>query len=186
MNKQTLGDIEDPIFGGTELDVNAMVDITADDLNFAHIKALAPYLAYAENIHECNQFTAPMILGKLSVGLRKSGDYLAIAKYRYKKARADRKRIEAVCALDEFPKYVSERKRQGDEVKSTDANKTWFINQHKEVIKAIDREAFFEAVQEQLYTMKTELFMSITTARNIVYGFKDGANLSAVATSSDD
>lgn len=179
---KTLGEASDSFaFTPDESPVSDIIDIQNHELVSNHIKELAPYLAIAENIKEVNQFTAPQLLGKLSVGLRKAGDLLATAKYLYKKARADRKRVEAVVALDLFPEYAKQ-----NDVKSTDAMRAYYVNQHKDVLAAIDREAFFEAVQEQLHTIKTELFMSITTARSIVYGFKDSNQLSAVATGSDD
>ena len=176
--QQTLGDISDQ-FGKTpdEMSNVSVVDISESDLNMSHIKTLAPYLAIAETIKDADKFTAPIMLGKLSQGMRLAGDYLAVAKYNYKRARYDRKRIEAVVALDKFPEYAVTT-----QIKVTDALRGYYVNQHPDVLKAVDREAFFEAIQEQLYTMKTELFMAITTVRSIVYGFKDSNNLSATAT----
>lgn len=181
MGKVNLADLGDEILKTSdENPVEDVIDIQQTELYFKHIKDLAPYLAIAENIHEVNQFTAPALLGKLAIGLRKAGDYLAVAKYRYKTARSKRKEIEAIVAIDEFREYV----RSQSEIKVTEAMRTHFVNRHPDVIKAAEREAFFEAIQEQLVTMKTELFMSITTARNIAYGFRD--NLPAIATPSED
>lgn len=185
--QSTLGDIGDT-FGVTpdENPVNDITNIKTQELHFKHIDALAPFLAIAENIQEVNAFTAPSLIGKLSMGFRKAGEYLAVAKYNYGEARKNRKKAEAIVALDEFPKFIRNEKMNGREIKSTDDTRKFFVCQHQMVLAAIEQENFFEAIQEQLITMKSELFMAITTARSIAYGFKDANAIPTVATPTSD
>ena len=148
-------------------------DISIKEVHFQHIDALKPFLAVAENLHDANTKTAPLMLSKLSLGLRKSGDVLAIAQFNYKKARAERKRTEAVVAIDEFPAWVKETGN-----KSTDKMRDFFVLKHPDVLKAMENEALYEAIQVQVYTMKQEISLAITTIRMVAYGFKDQALLS--------
>lgn len=154
--------------------------ITSDNVSFEHIRQLAPFLARAERMTEAAQpGYAPKLIGDLSQGFRKAGEYLAIAKYQYSAARNERKRQEAIAFIDEFPKYMKQKQDQGIDVKGTDAFRSHFVAQYPEVLKAKEREAFYEAVQEQLITMKTELFMAISSAKSIAYGYKEANMLSS-------
>jgi hypothetical protein len=155
-------------------------------LNPSYIEDLAQYIAAAEDIKSANQFTAPLLLGKLSTGLRKAGDHLAAAKYNYGKAYANRKRMRGIAALSEFPKWIRDQKADGKDVKGTDKMMEYYVDQHPDVVSATEQEAYYEAVCEQLNTIKTEMFMAITSARAIVYGFKDSNQLSSIATPDSD
>lgn len=156
--------------------------ISSETVSFEHIRQLAPFLARAERMTEAAQpGYAPKLIGDLSQGFRKAGEYLAIAKYQYSSARNERKRQEAIAFIDEFPKYLKQKQAEGIDIKGTDAIRTHFVAMNATVIKAKEREAFFEAVQEQLITMKTELFMAISSAKSIAYGYKEANMLSSAS-----
>jgi hypothetical protein len=159
-----------------------IADLTKSSVSHDAVVTLAPFLAIAERVSDAlHPAVAPKILGQLSEGFRKAGEYLAIAKYQYQAARNERKRQEAIAFIDEFPKWLRQRKAEGEDVKSTDSIRTHFVAMFPAVLEAKEREAFYEAVQEQLITMKTELFMGISTAKSIAYGYKDHNMLSGVA-----
>lgn len=161
---------------------DGIADLTKSSVSHDAVVTLAPFLAMAERVSEAlHPAVAPKLLGQLSEGFRKAGEYLAIAKYQYQQSRNERKRQEAIAFIDEFPKWLRAKKAEGEDVKSTDAIRTHFVAMFPAVIHAKEREAFYEAVQEQLITMKTELFMGISTAKAIAYGYKDHNMLSGVA-----
>jgi len=143
-------------------------------------------LTIVENPQDVNEITAPKILAQLSYGYRKSGEYLAAAKYNYKTARAERKRMEAIAALDNIREYVAQKKSDGVDVKITDSVRSHYIQIDPEVKKAIELESLYEAMMEQLDTIKMEFLMAISTTKAIAYGHKDSHMLSGSSTSVND
>ena len=188
MAKANLADLGDEVLevGATKVETaktkNDIADLQKESVTYEAVKKLAPFMAIAENVSEAlHPAVAPKILGNLSEGFRKAGEYLAVAKYQYNTARNERKRQEAIAFIDEFPKWVRQKKLEGEEIKPTDALRAHWVAQFQTVVDAKEREAFFEAMQEQLITIKTELFMGISTAKSIAYGYKDHNMLSGVA-----
>src|SRR5690348_478865 len=110
-----------------------MLNLREAKMHNKRMVELERYLVLVENPQDVTQFTAPKLLAQLSYGFRKSGEYLALAQYAYKRARAERKQAEAVAALDNIRDYVLQQKNKGVDVKITDAVRSHYIQIDPEV-----------------------------------------------------
>jgi len=117
------------------------------------------------------------VFPKLSFGLRKAGELVAMLKYHYKTAVDGRKRAHAVAFLDEFNGYAEK-----NEIKSTDKAREFYIHLNGGVQAAQNAEAVLEAYLENAMTIKQELIMSLSTIKGMVYGFRDSDTLSSSAS----
>lgn len=163
-----------------------ILDMQGMRLHQAQIMELQQYLVLVENPQDVNEFTAPKLLAQLSYGFRKAGEYLALAKYSHKSARNDRKRAEAIAALDNFREYVAKRKGEGVDMKVTEPVRDHYVQIDPEVIRASAMEALFEAKVVQLDTIKMEFLMAISTTKAIAYGHKDSDMISGSSVSVND
>lgn len=163
-----------------------LLNIAEVKLHQNNLKDLQKILLLVENAQDVNHLTAPKLLAQLSYGFRKAGEYAAASLYEYKEARADRKKAEAVAFVDGFREYVKAQKVAGVEIKATDEGRKHYINLDPEVRDASRKEALFEAMSEQLKTIKTEFMMAISTVKSIAYGYKDANFMSSTSTSVGD
>lgn len=164
----------------------SILDLRGVTIHQERLLELQHYLVLVENPQDINEFTAPKILAQLSYGYRKSGEYLALAKYSYQNARAERKRAEAVAALDNIREYVAQKKNEGVDIKITDALRNHYIQIDPEVKRTSEIESLYEAMSEQLATIKMEFLMAISTTKAIAYGHKDSNTLSGASVSVND
>jgi hypothetical protein len=179
---QVTGPVESPsdltIYSGSD----PMVADAAVAVKFIFdTKPLDECIRQAENLKDLlhSDAMALKVVGILSYGLRKSGELLAEAIYRFKMARSDRKQAEAIAALENFSQYVADRK----DLKSTDATRTHYVAIDKGVLKACEREAFYEAVVSQLETYKMQFTMVMSAIKAMIAkqradGLIDGSDVS--------
>jgi hypothetical protein len=141
----------------------------------------------AENLRDMlhNNDMALKVVGILSYGLRRSGELLAEAIYKHKMSKVERKRAEAVAALENFGKYLGEKRAAGEELKATDSVRTHYISIDAGVLRASEREAFFEALVSQLDTYKTQFTMSMSSVKAMISNKQSDALISGVATPTD-
>lgn len=149
------------------------------------VAVLRSYLVLAENVADLQDANfRRTIFPKLSYGMRKAGEYLGWARFHQRKSYAERKQAEAIAALDEFGKWLASRKAAGEDTKATEAVRSHYVNIDKGVLSAASREAYMDAVVEQLSTMKMEFMMAISTIKAMAYGvreenFMSGATVAA-------
>lgn len=150
------------------------------------VTILRSYLVLAENVADLQDANfRRTIFPKLSYGMRKAGEYLGWARFHQRKSYAERKQAEAIAALDEFGKWLSQRKASGDEVKATEAVRSHYVNIDKGVLNAANREAYMDAVVEQLSTMKMEFMMAISTIKAMAYGVREESFMSGAAVAAN-
>lgn len=154
--------------------VDDITDLKDVEIHMRHLSILAPHIAVAERIHEANEFTAQKILSSLSFGLRKSGEFLAVAMYNYSQAYTARKRAEALALLDDFPAWA-----KSQDIKPTESIRSAFVDAHPSVLEAREKENRFEAFKEQLSVLKQQFTMAIASVRSSVYSYKDSNRMSA-------
>lgn len=160
-----------------------MVDAGLQKKFAQKLQILNECIAVAENptdIH--NESSRIAIFTKLAYGLRKSGEAYAWALYHQKVAKYERKRAEAIAALDTFGKYVERKKAEGTEVKSTDKSKEYYVSIDEAAQQAARLEAYCDAIAEQFSTIRYELSETIKTLRAMCYGVKDSQQMSGAAT----
>jgi len=117
------------------------------------------------------------VFPKISFGLRKSGELVALLRYHYKSAVDARKRATAVAALEEFNGYAEK-----NDLKATDKVREYYIPLNEGVQAANNTEAVLEAYLENALTIKQELVMSLSTIKAMVYGIRDSDPLSSSAS----
>jgi len=152
------------------------------------VSELETALWQAENLRDMLQSDemAMKIVGILSFGLRKSGELLAEAVYKWKLAKRDRKRAEGEAAIDGFHDYITLKKVTGVEIKSTDSIRSHYVNINENVLKAAEKEALYEAIVTQLESYKNQ-FMMAASGVNAMIKSKRGDNLiSSIATPTAD
>ena len=145
-------------------------------------------LFQAENLRDMLQSDemAMKIVGILSFGIRKTGELLSEAVYKWKLAKRDRKKAEGEAAISGFHEYINSKKKDGMEIKATDTVRSHYVNINEDVLKAAEREAFYEAVVSQLETYKMEFTMAASGV-NAMIKSKRGDNLiSSLATPTQD
>lgn len=169
-----------PVLAQPEAEI---LDLRGTEIHQERLLELQRYLVLVENPQDVNEFTAPKILAQLSYGYRKAGEYLAAAKYAYANARADRKRAAAIAALDNIREYVAEQKAKGVDIRITDATRDHYIQIDPDVKRAVEIEALYDAMQEQLSTIKMEFLMAISTTKAIAYGHRDSSMISGASVS---
>jgi len=150
------------------------------------INELQPYLALVENEQDITQFTAPGLLAQLSYGFRKSGEYYALAIREWKNAKNSRKQAEAIASLDGIKDYVFKQKQQGNDVKVTDSVRTAYVQIDPDVKRANELESLYEAMMEQLSTIKMEFLMAISSTKAIAFGRRDSDMISGVSHAVND
>lgn len=160
-----------------------LLDLSQVKLHQKNLKELQKILILVENAQDITHFTAPKMLAQLSYGFRKAGEYAALAMFEYKEARADRKAAEAIAFLDNFREYVKNEKVAGNDIKVTDEGKKHYVNIDQEVRAASRKEALYEAMAEQVRTIKMEFLMAMSTVKSIAYGYKDKDAISAASLS---
>ena len=151
---------------------------------FADTRQLDECIAQAENLQDVlhSDAMALKVVGILSFGLRKSGELLADAIYRHKIAKSDAKRAQAYAALEHFGEYMRKKKDDGLDIKSTDNTRGHYINIDSDVVKAVEQEAFYEAVVSQLDTYKTQFTMVMSAVKAMIGKGRGDAMISGVAT----
>jgi hypothetical protein len=159
-------------------DNTKLLNMKESKAHMLRIEELQPYLFLVENPQNINEISAPQILAQLSYGFRKSGEYLALAQYQWASAKNERKSAEAVAGLDGVRTYAVNQKNRGIDVKITEDVRKHYINIDPAVKAASDKEALFEAMLEQLRTIKMEFLMAISTAKAIAYGRRDSDMMS--------
>jgi hypothetical protein len=158
------------------------VDPAFSKLYLERVEILRSYLVLAENPADLmDENYRKNVFAKLSYGMRKAGDYLGWGRYHLRVAYGDRKRAEAIAALDEFGAYLASRKATDKEVKATDKVRDFYVHINTGVTQAVAREAFMEAVVEQLSTMKQEFMMAISTIKAMAYGNRDSDFMSGAS-----
>ncbi len=163
-----------------------VVDVKSVKVHLDRIKDLEPYLVLVENPNDIDENNAPVLLAKLSFGFRRAGEYLAAARYSFRMAKTDRKRAEAIAALDEFVNYIKTQKESGHDVKATEAVREHYLSISPGVIASYEREAFYEACMIQLETIKQEFLMAISSVKAQAYGFRDSWSLSGASVAVSD
>lgn len=132
------------------------------------------YTALAENSRNFTDESGRVaFLAKLSYGFRKSGEALAWATTKRRKAEGDLKRAQAVAAMDEFSDWLKVKKLQDKDFKATaDARKS-YSQMSSTVVEAYNVLAALDGMSEYLFTAKSELKDAISTLRSIMYGKSD-------------
>lgn len=159
------------------------VDPAFSKLYNERVDILRSYLVLAENtidLHDEN--FRRTVFPKLSYGLRKAGEYLGWACFHQRASYAARKQAEAIAALDEFGKYLGIKKAEGSDIKSTEAVRAHYVNIDPGVKHACLKEAYMDAVVQQLATMKMEFTMAISTIKAMAYGVRDSDYMSSGAS----
>lgn len=155
------------------------VDPDFSKLYNQRVEVLRSYLVLAENVTDLqDENFRRTIFPKLSYGMRKAGEYLGWARYHQRMSYAQRKQAEAVAALDEFGKYLARGKAAGNDVKATVDIRAHYVNIDPGVMSASAKEAYMDAIVEQLSTMKMEFMMAISTIKAMAYGVKDSDYMS--------
>ena len=151
---------------------------------FVDTAQLDECIAQAENLQDVlhSESLALKVVGILSFGLRKSGELLASAIYDQKMAKSDLKRAQAIAALEEFHVYTVLQKDKGVDVKSTDTTRGHYININEGVLKAAEKEAFYEAVVSQLDSYKTQFTMVLSAVKAMIGKQRADSLISGVAT----
>ena len=151
---------------------------------FADTRQLDQCIAQAENLQDMlhSDTMALKIVGILSFGLRKSGELLTDAIYQQKMAKTELKRAQAIAALEEFGQYMIDKKEAGVEIKSTDSTRGHYININESVLKAAEREAFYEAIVSQLDTYKTQFTMAMSAVKAMISKQRGDSMISGIAT----
>jgi hypothetical protein len=150
------------------------VDPEFSKLYNERVAILRSYLVLAENVADLQDANfRRTIFPKLSYGMRKAGEYLGWARFHQRKSYAERKQAEAIAALDEFGKWLAVRKAAGEDTKATEAVRAHYVNIDKGVLNTASREAYMDAVVEQLSTMKMEFMMAISTIKAMAYGVRE-------------
>lgn len=172
------------------IDINSHGFIDVSDISDLHkifvekMAVLNECIAIAENPNEMsNEIRRIMVFTKLSYGLRRAGEALSWAYYHQKNAKAERKRAEAIAALDNFSKYAEKKKMEGIDIKTTDKTKEYYISIDEDVKRAYKLEAYCDALVENIVTIKYELSESIRTLRSMYYGQKDANIISGFSSS---
>ena len=162
------------------------VDPEFSKLYNERVDVLRSYLVLAENPADLQDDNyRRTIFSKLSYGMRKSGDYLGWARYHQRMAYARRKQAEAIAALDEFGKYLARGKAAGNDVKATVDIRAHYVNIDPGVMSASAKEAYMDAIVEQLSTMKMEFMMAISTIKAMAYGVRDSDYMSGSAAAAN-
>lgn len=150
------------------------------------ISELAQYSPYAEDIQDLRDEQQRMrVFAALSYALRKAGEAEAWAMFVYNTSRTNTKESEAVAALDEFGKYAKSQTEAGNEVKTTDKNREWYVQSSPSVTKAKRREAMAEAMQKVFSIYRYQFSQAISTIRAVVYGNRDSNSMSSLDHSKD-
>ncbi|CAB5220863.1 hypothetical protein UFOVP244_47 [uncultured Caudovirales phage] len=156
------------------------------NINAADVAAINPFLAVAAEIYEAtNTSQAPIILAKLSQGLTLCGNLIAACAYNLNQAKTNRKKAEAVVALEDFPRHVADQKKKGNDVKATDKTMSYYVDQHPSVVESRMREDFYAALYEKLSINRNVITMAISSARSIAYSHRDVNMMSSSAISVD-
>ena len=152
--------------------------------HFMDTRQLDECIQQAENLRDMLQSNdmAMKVVGLLSFGLRKSGELLADAIYRHRMAKTELKRSQAVAALENFGSYMSAKKIEGVDIKSTDSTRGHYINIDVDVLKAAEKEAFCEALVSQLDTYKTQFTMAMSAVKAMISNQRSDMMISGVAT----
>lgn len=151
---------------------------------FADTRQLDHCIAQAENLQDMlhSESMALKVVGILSFGLRKSGELLADAIYQQKMAKTELRRAQAIAALETFGQYMADKKIEGIDIKSTDSTRGHYINIDESVLKAAEREAFYEAIVSQLDTYKTQFTMAMSAVKAMISKQRGDSMISGVAT----
>lgn len=138
------------------------------------IKELAQYTVYAESFHDLTDQNARIkTFAALSYAMRKAGEAEAWASYLYNTARTHRKEAESIAALDDFGDYVEKRNAGGNEIKATDKNREWFIQQSPRVISALKKEAMAEAMSKSFWIYRLQFSQALGTLKAFSYGVNE-------------
>lgn len=150
---------------------------------FVDTKALDECISQAENLRDMlqNDHMAMKVVGILSYGLRRSGELLADAIYRHKMATVERKRMEAVAALDNFGKYLAGKREKGEDIKVTSDVRGHYIHIDQDVLTACEKEAFCEAVVSQLDTYKIQFTMAMSAVKAMISKGRSDQMISGIA-----
>jgi hypothetical protein len=152
-----------------------------------YLEVLRENIFYAENYQNLNdEHFRRVVFSKLSYGLRKTGDYLAWAKYHQRLCTALVKRTRAEAGLYNFGAYVEKRKLEGVEVKTTDSTRALYVDIDEKVKEAEDRMGMVDGMVEQFNTMKYEFIAAISTIKVMIYGMKDSDFMSSNPSSASE
>jgi hypothetical protein len=143
---------------------------------------LLPFCALTENVEDHRDEHARLVLfAKMSYGLRKAGEAMSWALYHQKMCKIDKEKAKGVAALDEFGKWLLDRKNDGKESKATDKMRELYVSINDDVMRAAKREAFADAMVEQFSTIRSQFYQSISTIRAMCYGQKDSSYMSGAS-----
>lgn len=161
-------------------DFFAVDAVKAEEYN-RRMSELVQYTVYAETYLDLtDQHQRMRTFAALSYALRKAGEAEAWASMFYNTARASRKEAEAVAALDDFADYLTKRAAEGSDLKATDKNREWFIQQSPRVMNAAKREAMAEAFQKSFWIMRLQFTQALSTLKAFSYGVNDANMLSTM------
>lgn len=156
------------------------IDPVAADRYNTLISELSQYSPYAEDVQDLRDEQQRIrVFAALSYALRKAGEAEAWAGFVYNTSRQGSKESEAVAALDEFGAYAKAKTDGGSEVKNTDKNREWFVQQSPSVVQNKKREAMAEAMQKVFFIYRYQFSQAISTIRAMVYGNRDSSTLSS-------
>jgi len=141
-------------------------------LDKAH-EALARYVVQASDLTNVTESTAPVALSTLSEGLMVAGTYYASALFKLNETKVFRKNAEAIAALEKFPDWCNTTGNKG-----TADMRAAFVAMDKEVQGFFLQEGFFQALVEQLASIKLAITMALSSTRSIAYGYRDSSGVS--------
>jgi hypothetical protein len=165
--KITTPDSPAPLIGALSPET---ADAKATEHHMFHTSQLDECLSLAESLRDMLQSDemALKVVGLLSYGLRKSGELSAEALYRFKMAKSERKRCEAIAALENFSHYMAEKRQTGTDLRATDQVRGHYVAIDPDVLRANEREAYYEALLSQLESYKMEFTMSLSAVKAMI------------------
>jgi len=141
-----------------------MNELIRTELTESVIHELVYYISKSKEAAMITEQDAPVFLKQIVDGIMKTGDLLAKTGYKASMSRIERKRIEAISALEGYKEYLVEKGGKG-----TEAERAAFVASRPEVIKAAEEEAYWEAMYVYLQTVKNALVMTHDDVKKTVY-----------------
>lgn len=132
---------------------------------------ITPYLVEAKKAAALYEGDAPVFLKTMVDGILKVAEHISVVSYKMGDAKKQRKRSEAIAALESFPEYA---KSKG--IKGTSDQMGHFVNIQEEVLSAVDDELYYSSMLEYLYTVRDALRMAHDDAKKTVYSRMGSSN----------
>lgn len=149
--------------------------VDSQDVIPEYVDSLKNYLVIASNIHEIKtDYDANRAISALSEGMSLLSGYLGSVTYSFNMSRTEVKKTKAIAALEKFPAYCQNM----NIAKPTADLREHFVNIDEDVLSALQKEAMYEAMLEQLGLIKMNLIMAQSSIKASRYGFNETRQMS--------